>query len=210
MRSGKFPIPGHATVVAYAALVVALGGSVAAASGLIDGASIKAHTIPGTALRNHAVAETQLNLGQLPDVPNAATPFAPNYVHNTALIRLSGGQSRVLFNHAPWRVTATCQSVSPGVWEAHTFVRNTGHVAAQVLSEYSGYQGPGINAMPGASVQVGYDATENTAGTGYGFDGGYNDFSAATLTGKSYLLGSGTIGANVFGAPCAWDLTFGG
>ncbi len=208
MLSRKFPVPGHATVVAYAALAVALGGSVAAASGLINGASIKAHTVPGTALRNHTLSETQLNLTQLPDIPNGATPFAANYAHNTGLIRLSGGLSRVLFNHTPWLVTATCQSVSPGIWKAETFVRNTGSVNAQVASEYAGYSGPGMNAAPGVSIEVGYNSTQNSVGSGYAFDGGYNDFSAATVTGKSYLLGNGTIGANVFGANCVWDMTF--
>lgn len=82
--------------------------------------------MPGTALRNHTLSEAQLNLSALPDIPNPSTPYAANYVHNTGLIRLAGGQSRLLFNHAPWQVTATCVNVSPGVWDAQTSLRNTG------------------------------------------------------------------------------------
>ncbi len=209
MSPRSLPLPSHATVVAYAALAIALGGSVASAATMINGGSIKPHTVPGTALKNHTLSETQLNLSGLPDIPNPSTPYAANYLHNSGLVRLSGGQSRLLFNHAPWQVTATCVSVSPGVWNAETTLRNGGASSAQVATEYSNYgQSPSSVLAPGATANVGYDKVQNTAGESYGFNGGYNDIDVATLGGHSYLHANGLVGANAFGAACVWDLTF--
>ncbi len=209
MSPRSLPLPGHATVVAYAALVVALGGSAASAAGLINGGSIKPHTVPGTALRNHTLSEAQLSLSGLPDIPNPSTPYAANYIHNTGLIRLAGGQSRLLFNHAPWQVTATCVNVSPGVWDAQTSLRNTGAVPAQVATEYSSY-GQSATSMlgAGATTRVAYDEVQNKAGSSYVFNGGYNDFDVATLGGHAFLHANALIGANALGADCLWDVTF--
>jgi len=63
--------PRHATVVAYLALFVALGGTVYAAA-TINGRQIKKNSIPGNRLRRKSVTGTQVNSSTLGLVPNAA------------------------------------------------------------------------------------------------------------------------------------------
>ena len=63
--------PSHATVVAYLALFVALGGSVYAA-GKLNGKQIKPNTIPGNRLKANSVTGKQINASTLGTVPNAS------------------------------------------------------------------------------------------------------------------------------------------
>src|SRR5947207_12594683 len=60
----KLRRPSHATIVAYLALFVALGGSVYAAT-RIDGRSIKPHSIPGNRLKPDSVTGRQVKESSL-------------------------------------------------------------------------------------------------------------------------------------------------
>jgi hypothetical protein len=73
--------PGHATVVAYLALFVALGGSALAATqitgkqiknGTITSADIKNGSIKGVDLKKNTLTGTQINEARLATVPTAA------------------------------------------------------------------------------------------------------------------------------------------
>jgi len=72
---GRIRRPSHATVVAYLALFVALGGSVYAASH-INGRQIRRNSLPGNRLRNHSVRGRKIKLSTLGTVPSAAHAFA--------------------------------------------------------------------------------------------------------------------------------------
>jgi len=73
--------PGHATIVAYLALFIALGGSAFAAktaitgkqikNGTITAADIKKHSIKGVDLANNTLTGTQINEAKLGTVPSA-------------------------------------------------------------------------------------------------------------------------------------------
>jgi hypothetical protein len=76
-------------VLSGLALAVSLGGVGAAATGLINGASIKPGTITGKQIRNHSVPVIKLS-GKLPTGPRGATgpagPF-PKYLPAGATVR---------------------------------------------------------------------------------------------------------------------------
>lgn len=67
----EFPRP--ATLIAIAALVVASCGGAVAAQSLIDGASIKNRSIPGTKLEPHTLSGQQINVARLGTVPLPTT-----------------------------------------------------------------------------------------------------------------------------------------
>jgi hypothetical protein len=68
----KLPAPSPAMAVAITALIVALGGTVYAASG-INGRTIKKNSIPGNRLKKNSVTGAQVNEASLAQVPSAAS-----------------------------------------------------------------------------------------------------------------------------------------
>ncbi len=75
MNSDRIPRkfrPSHATIVAYLALFVALGGSVyAATSNKINGQKIKPNSVPGNRIKKGSLTGTQINSSSLGVVPKA-------------------------------------------------------------------------------------------------------------------------------------------
>jgi len=73
IRSEKRPsvpaLPRPATLIAIAALVVASSGGAFAAGSLINGASIKNGSIPGSKLEPHTLSGLQINVARLGTVP---------------------------------------------------------------------------------------------------------------------------------------------
>jgi len=65
--------PHPATLIAIAALVIASSGGAFAAGSLINGASIKNGSIPGTKLEPHTLSGLQINVARLGTVPLPAT-----------------------------------------------------------------------------------------------------------------------------------------
>ena len=63
------PLPRPATVIATAALVVAMSGGAFAAGTLINGASIKNGSIPGNKLVPHTLSGAQIDVSRLGTVP---------------------------------------------------------------------------------------------------------------------------------------------
>jgi hypothetical protein len=79
LRLGK---PSPAMAVAFAALLVALGGTSYAAFGPFKGDQIiRKHSLSGNRLKNHTVTGQQINISSLPKVPSAAS--ADNAGHAT-------------------------------------------------------------------------------------------------------------------------------
>ena len=64
---------GHATVVAYLALFLALsGGAIAVAGGTkINGSKLKKRSVTGKKLERHTITGTEVNLNKLGQVPSA-------------------------------------------------------------------------------------------------------------------------------------------
>jgi hypothetical protein len=65
---------GHATVVAYLALFLALGGGAMAIAGgvKINGSKLKKRSVAGSKLKKHTITGTEVNLDKLGKVPAAA------------------------------------------------------------------------------------------------------------------------------------------
>ncbi|HEY6888014.1 MAG TPA: hypothetical protein VI300_09550, partial [Solirubrobacter sp.] len=61
----------YANVVASVALFVALGGTSVAATGMINGANVKQHSIPADRIKNHALTASQVDVTKLGTVPSA-------------------------------------------------------------------------------------------------------------------------------------------
>ena len=68
-----FKRSGHATVVAYLALFLAVGGGAfaIAKSSKINGSKLKKRSVAAAKLKKHTITETEVNLGKLGKVPNA-------------------------------------------------------------------------------------------------------------------------------------------
>jgi hypothetical protein len=66
-------ISGHATVVAYLALFLALGGGAIAVAGgeRINGSKLKKRSVAGGKLKKHTITGTEVNLSKLGKVPSA-------------------------------------------------------------------------------------------------------------------------------------------
>lgn len=122
--------PSAALVVAVIALVVAFAGTAVAgpvarfAKNLIDGSSIKKHSIPANRLENHSITAQQLKASKLGTVPHAkladtaanaarlggAPPSA--YLPASKLVRwnfsMNKGNAARAIGLGPMRLTATC------------------------------------------------------------------------------------------------------
>jgi hypothetical protein len=135
MMSGKHRRPSGALIVAVIALVVALAGTAVAGpvasltKKLIDGSSIKKHSIPANRLEDHSITAQQLKASKLGTLPHAkiadtaanavklggAPPSA--YLPASKLIRWNFGMNKGSAARAialgPMKLVATCVSDGP-------------------------------------------------------------------------------------------------
>jgi hypothetical protein len=72
MRTRLFKCPSASMIVAMLALFIAIGGTAAAAGGLINGAKLVNHSVTGKKLKNGTITGTQVKESSLGKVPNAA------------------------------------------------------------------------------------------------------------------------------------------
>ena len=106
-------------VLSGLALAVSLGGATAAATGLINGASIKPGTITGRQIRNHSVPVVKLS-GAVPTafpthLPTGATLRGNYWVGGTATTALNGAVFESTISWFwPTRSLVTVQRVPPG------------------------------------------------------------------------------------------------
>lgn len=93
MSQSKRRRPSGAMVVAVIALIVAMTGSAFAGplETLINGSSIKKHSIPGNRLINHTLTGQQINLSKLGAVPHAGTAASAAHATTAAnAVKLGG------------------------------------------------------------------------------------------------------------------------
>jgi hypothetical protein len=99
-----FKRSGHATVVAYLALFLAVGGGAfaIAKSSKINGAKLKKRSVAGAKLKKHTITGTEVNLGKLGTVPSAK-------VSETAT---TAGVANSLATMTPLKLTRTTSSAT--------------------------------------------------------------------------------------------------
>jgi len=116
MKEASVPAaPRPATLIAIAALVIACSGGAFAAGSLINGASIKNASIPGTKLEPHTLSGLQINVARLGTVPLPAT--LPHRQSLSGLYAVEGtgrvNQSAVSFL-IPLASAPTAHFIAPG------------------------------------------------------------------------------------------------
>ena len=166
--------PSHATIVAYLALFVALGGSAIAASGAITGkqikngtitaADIKKGSIKGVDLAKNTLTGTQINESKLGPVPNATNAVNATNAGNAntvggvtaASLRLSCPSGTTPFSGVCFETTLRADQALQGAME-------TCAAAGRVLPT------PGelwaFSQQPGVTVGVG-EQTDNVFNNG--------------------------------------------
>jgi hypothetical protein len=108
-----FKRSGHATIVAYVALFLALsGGAIAIAGGAkINGSKLKKRSVAGKKLKKHTITGTEVNLNKLGKVPTAATA-------DTAGTAGTANVANSLATMTPLKLTKTASSASGATFEA--------------------------------------------------------------------------------------------
>jgi hypothetical protein len=107
-----FKRSGHATVVAYLALFLAVGGGAfaIAKSTKINGSKLKKRSVAGAKLKKHTITGTEVNLGKLGKVPTAAAA-------DTAA---TANVANSLANQTALKLTKTTSSATGATFEAAT------------------------------------------------------------------------------------------
>src|ERR1700724_1386873 len=109
--------PSPAMTVAVLALLVALGGTAAAAFGPFNGNQIiKKHSLSGNRLKKHTITGAQINFGKLGSVPNAdrlggltASAYEPSaHFIRSGLVKAPPGQTVPLVKFGPFTLSLTC------------------------------------------------------------------------------------------------------
>jgi hypothetical protein len=98
---------GHATVVAYLALFLALsGGAIAVAGGVkINGSKLKKRSVSGNRLKKHAITGTEVNLDKLGTVPSAKAA-------NTATTANVAGSLATMTGLKSTRITSSAKATT--------------------------------------------------------------------------------------------------
>ena len=117
--SNWFKRSGHATVVAYLALFLAVGGGAfaIAKSTKINGAKLKKRSVAGAKLKKHTITATEVNLNKLGTVPKAKAAETAT----TATTAGTAGTANVansLATMTPLKLTKVTSSASGATFEA--------------------------------------------------------------------------------------------
>jgi hypothetical protein len=220
--------PSAAMVVAIAALVVAMTGSAIAGpiKALINGSSIKKHSIAGNRLANHTLTGAQINLKKLGTVPsakqaaraknatnatNATTAAnalalggqpAASYFSASKLLRwnftMNKGNPAHTFTYGPLTFAATCQADGG----------NTNAELAVTTSESGTYVSREPDAEPGGGTILNSGGTPfdiTSMDTSMVEDGNSAEFEAFDPNGQIAIFSTAqTIGVaiNTPGADC--------
>jgi hypothetical protein len=213
--------PSGAMVVAVIALVVALAGTAfagpvaAIASKLIDGSTIKPHTIPGNRLVDHTLTGRQLNKSKLGTIPRAhLADLAGNaarlggaapgsYLASSNLLRWNyamnkGSAAHKIGQFGPLTLTATCAADGA----------NTNATLAVTTNEANTFVSTSPEALPGTGTTLNpgnppYPIVEQDTATAD--DGNSNALAAFDPKGKLAVFSTAqTIGVaiNTPGADC--------
>jgi hypothetical protein len=168
--------PKHSTVVAYVALLVALGGSATAVTRA-------ANSSPASPAANY--------------VPNASG------FYNSGLIKLNNGQSKKVVSRGPFRLTAKCVDEGSGSSLAELLLKNTGTKNVVLESDFnSEYSAPTL--APGETRTAFY--SEAITGKYFFGDYYNLFSAAATGNPPTAITGLGSLGWHALGADCLFQL----
>lgn len=211
--------PSPALVISLIALFVALGGSAYAAKKIgskeikanaITTGKIKKNAITTAKIKKNAVTGAKINEGTLGAVPNAthastadtATNFSRYYT--SGLKKASIGQQVQIASNGPFSFTGFCNDLGGGSYEA-VIKATTSQAGSFFSSDHGTFYGadfdPGDEGI--ASAELSSDSAY-----WYGAYGYYDEWAAASPDGSLLLRGHGDVGVKVFGADCAFLLTW--
>jgi len=224
--------PSPALIISVLALFVAIGGSAYATSkvgtkdikaGAITTAKIRNKAVTGAKIRKDTVTGDKIlesTLGTVPaatnavnavnavnatNATNAANAASFNRYYTSGLRKASEGQTIPLGAIGPFTFVGKCEVVSPGNFNAATYI-----LTSQPNSFMYSTEGQIFNKadfQPGTEARVGLDVASATpewqAANGY-----ESDWSAASPDGSLLLGGFANVGVHVFGADCAFNLTW--
>lgn len=203
------------TAISMCALFIALGGTAYAVK-TINGKTIKNRSIPAAKIKKNVLGPNEINekrlASKLPLVPLAAkadkatladrATSADGYF-SSPLIKLAGGQEQVITTRGPFEFKARCVDSGGGTYSSDVLVKNVGSVPAIEQDDEDGNYSPPTTLAPGDSTDVFYTTSSSTP---YWFGDYYNMFAVASEDGTA-LNGLGSLGNNVLGANCVFQLS---
>lgn len=208
--------PSPALVISIVALFVALGGSAYAAGKIgtkeikanaITTGKIKKNAITTAKIKKDAVTGAKVNEGTLGTVPTAtsatnATNFSRYFT--SGLKKASVGQQVSLASNGPFTFTGVCNDLGGGEYEA-VVKASTSQSGSFFTSDETGFYEADFD--PGDEGIASYSLT-STSAYWYGTYGYYDEWTAASADGSLLLRGHADVGVKVFGADCAFLLTW--
>jgi hypothetical protein len=221
--------PSPALVISILALFVALGGSAYAASKIgtkqiknnaITAAKIKNNAVTGAKIKNGAITGAKVDLSSLGTVPSATNAghagsagsadtatTAANFSRyfTSGLIKATPGQTVTLATFGPFTFVGQCNDEGSGSYQATTYLRTS--EAHSFSWAYHGGDYKDGSLEPGEEAELGYYASGSSPEWA-GENGQGSDWSAANSTGSILLQGFSNNGVHVFGAACAFNLTW--
>ncbi|HEX6752197.1 MAG TPA: hypothetical protein VF093_01225 [Solirubrobacterales bacterium] len=211
--------PSPALVISILALFVALGGSAYAAKKIgsneikanaITTGKIKKNAVTTAKIKKNAVTGAKINEGTLGVVPNAthattagtATSFSRYFT--TGLKKAGLGQQVQLASSGPFTFTGVCNDLGGGEYEA-LIKATTSQSGSFFTSDETFFSEADFD--PG-DEGIASDTLTSTSPYWYGTYGYYDEWTAANPDGSLLLRGHGDVGVKVFGADCAFLLTW--
>jgi hypothetical protein len=221
---GRRPSP--SLVISVLALFVALGGSAYAASKIgtkniknnaITAAKIKKNAITTAKIKNDAVTGQKVKESTLGTVPNATSAAkaahatsadsAANFdrYYTSGVRKASVGQTVSLGAVGPFTFIGKCEDFGGGNYNAGAYILTSQPGSFMYSTEGLIYAEANFN--PGTEARLGNDK-QGTTPYWYAANGYESDWSAASPDGSLFLQGFADVGVHVFGADCAFELTW--
>lgn len=218
--------PSPALVISILALFVALGGSAYAASKVgtknikknaITAAKIKKNAVTTAKVKNNAITGAKVNEGSLGAVPRAlradSADSATNALNATNFKRFhTTGVVKVKFSNedvipiadgpGPFRFVGLCVDTDGGGGFASIVNLVSSQLGSFIYSPL-GTDLSGGTKTPLAGAQIGADVTSGSPSWGKS-----GEFTAASADGSVVLQGWVSVGTHVFGADCAYNISY--
>jgi len=217
-RAARRPSP--ALVISVLALFVALGGSAYAATKIgtkdikknaITAAKIKKNAVTTAKIKNNGVTGAKIDEGSLGPVPSAvnavnATNAANfNRLHTTGLVKVKFNNEDTIpiaNGPGPFKFIGLCVDTDGGGGFASVVNLVSSQPGSFVYSP-QGTDSSGGTKAPGGGAQIGDIVTSGDPSWGKG-----GEFTAASPDGSIVLQGWVSVGTHVFGADCAYDISY--
>lgn len=182
--------------------------------GKVPTASVASFATAAGSATNATNATNAVNAANAANAANAtraASAAATDGFSNSGLVTMSGGSTspgnqQTLLTRGPFQFIAQCLSNGGGSYSASVIVKDTGATGAIEEEDYDGNYSPPSTLNVGDTHNVFYPTTDSTP---YWYGDYYNLFSVDAPGGPA-ISGMGSIGVDVLGANCAFQLvTFG-